>query len=194
MANSVERRKQIILGGAFGLETMASGDTASTPVFAGANTSYFLNLRCALSAFCEANPPRSVWLPSYLCSSLLDPFVKKRIPIRYYPVNSRLAVECDTWIDAVERGDLIIPIHYFGFPMAGFPAPALAQKGAIIVEDASPALFLPQQFPESSCILYSPRKFIGVPDSGVMVSRHPTGVEGMPLAPPPTAWWSDAFA
>ena len=194
MASLVERRKQLVLGGVFGLEPVTPGDTRQTVPFAGEHTSYFLNLRCALSAFCEANPPRSAWVPSYLCGSLLDPFLNRRVPIRYYPVNSRLAIENTAWIDEVESGDLVIAIHYFGFTMTGFPAAALAEKGATIVEDASQALFLPQQFTESSGILYSPRKFIGVPDGGVLVSRDPTGVDAMSLAPPPSAWWRDAFA
>lgn len=194
MASLVERRKQLVLGGVFGLEPVTPGDTRPAAPFTGEHICYFLNLRCALSAFCEANPPKSAWIPSYLCGSLLDPFLHRQVPIRYYPVNSRLAVECTAWIDDVESGDLVIAIHYFGFTMTGFPAQDLAKKGAVILEDASQALFLPQQFVESSGILYSPRKFIGVPDGGVLVSRDPTGVEAISLAPPPSAWWRDAFA
>ncbi len=171
----------------FGLEAGTGVETP--PPFSYANASYFLNLRCALSVFCEVNPPKSVWLPAYLCGSLLDPFVSRRIPIRYYGVDANLAVEADGWVDGIEQGDLAVPIHYFGFPMQGFPAALVASRGAMVVEDASQALFLPQQFPQSACILYSPRKFIGVPDGGIMVSRGVTGTEAVSLAAPPQDWW-----
>jgi dTDP-4-amino-4,6-dideoxygalactose transaminase len=183
-----------VLGGVFGLESVMPREAPVSPPFSDANTSYFLNLRCALSVFCDVNRPKSVWLPAHLCGDLLDPFVSKHIPIRYYGVDANLAVEADGWVDRIEQGDLVVPIHYFGFPMAGFPAARAASRGATIVEDASQALFLPQQFPQSSCIVYSPRKFMGVPDGGIMVSRRVTGTETVSLAAPPQRWWRGAFA
>ena len=55
----------------------------------------------------------------------------------------------------------MIAIHYFGFPNRSFPAERVTSRGGILVEDASQALFLPQQFPESACILYSPAQISG---------------------------------
>jgi dTDP-4-amino-4,6-dideoxygalactose transaminase len=89
---------------------------------------------------------------------------------------------------------LVLVIHYFGFPHRAFPAAQVKERGAFIVEDASQSLFLPQVFPESSCILYSPRKFLGVPDGGVLVSQGDLGLEPMLLAAPPRAWWKLAVA
>jgi hypothetical protein len=75
---------QRVMGGLFGLETvgLTNGDQPSP--FAGSHVSYFLSARCALYAVCQSVKPRLVWLPSYLCSAILDPFRSLEIPVRYY--------------------------------------------------------------------------------------------------------------
>lgn len=90
--------------------------------------------------------------------------------------------------------DLVVVIHYFGFANRDFPAAEVSSKGALLVEDASQALFLPQQFSQSACVVYSPRKFLAVPESGIMVSKGNTGTETVALAAPPYAWWKSAIA
>jgi hypothetical protein len=70
----------------------------------------------------------------------------------------------------------------------------LSRRGAVIIEDASQGLFLKQQYPESVGIVYSPRKFLGVPDGGVMTSSRMDALGSQLLEPPPTAWWTSALA
>jgi hypothetical protein len=185
-----------IIGGVFGFEIPALSNHGMPLPFAGTHdhVQYFLNLRCALKVFCDAKHPRSVWLPSYLCEALLHPFTHNQIPIHYYPVDSKLEAPDSKWIEGLQPGDLVIVIHYFGFANSGFPTAQVASKGALLVEDASQALFLPQQFNESACIIYSPRKFLGVPEMGIMASRSDTGTEAVVLAAPPSDWWKLAIA
>jgi hypothetical protein len=183
-----------VLGGVFALACPDIGSGSISPPFANANVQYFLNFRCALKVLCDVVRPRAAWLPSYLCGSLLEPLVHNHVPIRFYAVDSSLKLETFAWTDEIRADDLVIVIHYFGFPNREFPASEVKQRGAILVEDASQALFLQQQFPESICILYSPRKFLGVPDSGVMVSARSTGTETALLQEPPNEWWRLAVA
>ena len=180
-----------ILGGAFGLETPVS---PSPPPFSAANAQYFLNVRCALQALAQVLRPRSAWLPSYLCPALLEPFQSSGVEARYYSVDEHLRVAGCAWLKDVRPGDFVIVIHYFGVPHSSFPAGAAKRSGACIIEDSSQALFLPQQFKESLCVLYSPRKFLGVPDGGVMASKGETGTESLALQPPPGRWWNSALA
>jgi dTDP-4-amino-4,6-dideoxygalactose transaminase len=125
---------------------------------------------------------------------MLAPFLQSSAPIRFYPVDGHLQVSETSWIEEIRAGDMVVVIHYFGFPNHSFPAALVKLKGAILVEDASQALFLAQQFRESTCILYSPRKFLGVPDGGIMVSSTETAAESAPLEQPPQAWWTEAVA
>lgn len=181
-----------VLGGVFGLESPAESNELVEPPFLGPNVQYFLSARCALAALIAARRPKSAWLPSYLCGAVLTPFVQSGVATHFYDVGNELRASESDWIDAVQPGDLVLVIHYFGFPHSRFPAEQLVNRGALLVEDASQAVFLRQQFPHSACILYSPRKFLGVPDSGVMVSEGETGTESIDLEAPPTAWWKSA--
>lgn len=180
-----------ILGGAFGMETPVS---PSRPPFSAANARYFLNVRCALLALARVLRPRSAWLPSYLCPALLEPFQSAGVEARFYGVDEHLRVSGRAWLNDVRSGDFVIVIHYFGVPHSGFPAGAAKRSGAFVIEDSSQALFLPQQFDESLCVLYSPRKFLGVPDGGLMASKGETGTESLALEPPPSEWWNSALA
>jgi hypothetical protein len=89
---------------------------------------------------------------------------------------------------------VVLVIHYFGFANTTFPADQLKLRGAVIIEDASQGLFVKQQYPESICIVYSPRKFFGVPDGGVLATSRMDAIRRQPLEPPPTEWWKAAFA
>lgn len=175
------------------METPALAGISEAP-FAGQNMQYFLSARCALLALCKARRPRVAWLPSYLCGSLQTPFLQSGVAIRYYGIDQHLQVAETSWIGEVRAGDLVLVIHYFGVPHRNFPIDWVKARGALLVEDASQALFLPQQFPESTCILYSPRKFLGVPDSGILVSHGETGIESSLLQEPPRNWWRAAVA
>ncbi len=189
MGNGPESR---ILGGVFGLESPCEGGESSRPPFLGRNTQYFLSVRCALIALIEARKPRSAWLPAYLCGTILTPFLQSKVAIRFYEIDDSLDVAETSWINQIQPGDLVLAIHYFGFPNPSFPSDQVTSRGAFLIEDASQALFLGQQFPESTCILYSPRKFLGVPDAGVMVSEGETGTESAELTAPPLEWWRSA--
>lgn len=158
------------------------------------NAQYFLSVRCALRALVHALRPRSAWLPSYLCPALLEPFRSSGVEVRFYGVDEHLRVASCGWLKEVRRGDFVIVVHYFGVPHSSFPAEAAKRRGGYVIEDSSQALFLPQQFEESMCVLYSPRKFLGVPDGGVLASKGEIGTESLALEPPPSEWWTAALA
>lgn len=183
-----------VIGGLFGLEpvSLTKGDQPSP--FAGSFVDYFLSARCAFYAVCQSVKPRIAWLPSYLCSAVLDPFRSLGIPVRYYDAGPNLRSGRHGWIADVHPGDLVLVIHYFGFANTTLPADQLKLRGAVIIEDASQGLFIKQQYPESICIVYSPRKFFGVPDGGVLATSRMDAIRRQPLEPPPTEWWKAAFA
>lgn len=183
-----------IIGGLFGLEPPFMAKDKQTPPFAGASISYFLNARCAVYTVCQSLKPRIVWLPSYLCGAILDPIRSLNVPIRYYNAGPNFQPDTANWIGDVRPRDLVLLIHYFGFPNTTFPADLLKRRGAVIIEDASQGLFVKQQYPESVCIVYSPRKFLGVPDGGLLTSECVNTLDLGILESPPTEWWRRALA
>lgn len=102
--------------------------------------------------------------------------------------------QAEDWVTEVEPMDVVLVIHYFGFSNFTLPAAKLAFRGAVIIEDASQALFVRKHYQESLSIIYSPRKFLGVPDGGVLATLGRHRVHDQSLESPPTEWWKDALA
>jgi hypothetical protein len=186
--------RQGVIGGLFGLEVRSTpGSTEGSP-FSSSRLGYFLSARCAIHRICCYLKPKMVWLPSYLCSAVIEPFSKLGVSVRYYHAGPRFKKSPIDWVQEVESGDLVLVIHYFGFPNESLPADQLNRRGGVIVEDASQALFAKQQYPDSFCIVFSPRKFFGVPDGGVLATSHLNLLDVQTLEPPPTDWWMNACA
>ena len=181
------------IGGTFALESTSLQIHNKEQFFLGSRSSYFLSARCATYALCSSIAPRTAWLPSYLCAAILEPFRKLGIMVRYYENGPNLGNRDDCWTEDVSQGDLVLVIHYFGFPNTTLPANELRRRGAVVLEDAVQSLFLKPQYPESIGIIYSPRKFFGVPDGGVAVSAEEV-FRRNELEAPPQDWWSEAFA
>ena len=185
------RRK--LIGGMFGLEPVSANEEGRNSPFTGGCVAYFLNGRCALYAICQLLKPKMAWLPSYLCRAVLDPFRRLGVKIQYYDARPNYENRNNDWITEVHSGDLVVTIHYFGFANATFPAKAVKERGAVIIEDASQGLFVKQQYSESFCIFYSARKFLGVPDGGPARTPSPGLVEWQSLDVPPIEWWRGAL-
>jgi hypothetical protein len=181
------------IGGTFGLESKHSQVDIKELWSVGTGLTYFLNARCAIYALCQSIAPRTAWLPSYLCAAILEPFRKLRIPVRFYNDGPNFENTDSRWTGDIRQGDLVLLIHYFGFPNKTVPTTELISRGAVILEDAAQSLFVKQQYPNSVGIVYSPRKFFGVPDGGLAVSIRDVFRRNA-LQPPPENWWKDALA
>jgi hypothetical protein len=186
-----------IIGGMFGLESGEQpGDVATTA------RSTFLTLprielasaRAAFGLLADFLRPKTVWLPSYLCGVILRSLSEPDARIRYYAVDDRLRFVDDRWLDSIEQGDMTVFIDYFGFNLWSELGREARRRGAWVVEDACQAM-LNDQFCESAhYVVFSPRKFIGVPDGGILAARNGAELPGRPLSAPPAKWWLDAFA
>lgn len=146
----------------------------------------FVNARSAFRFLLDQRQSRRVWLPQYTCDALADAAANREI--RYYPVTTSLEPETGTWQAEVEREDVVVAIDYFGFRRWTDALQPVVARGAVVVEDASQALFIDAS-PHAACIFYSPRKFVGVPDGGILAGTKLSA----PPEPPPAAWWSKAF-
>lgn len=182
-----------VLGGVFGLEAADNVARRIAPPFAGRLVTYLLNARCALFVVCQKLRPKTVWLPSYMCGALLDPFRALGLDVRYYDSQPDSLDCAATWVGQVRATDVVVVIHYFGFPNLTLPSAELASRGAVIIEDASQAFFAGPQYGASRFVVYSPRKFFGVPDGGVLVSVREDDVPNSPLSPPPEEWFERAL-
>jgi len=182
-----------VIGGVFGLGE-ARTVLATPPPFMSERALALVNARSGFWLVVERLAPRQVWLPSYVCGVLIDVLADSQAQVRFYAVDQQLRVADWAWVSEVQARDVVVLIDYFGFACAGEYIAPLQARGACVLEDASQALLSTFDRSEADFVLFSPRKFVGVPDGGVL---H-IGASALPwpdrLDAPPADWWLKAFA
>lgn len=184
------KRKFPIVGSLFGLDRPSS--SPSPPPFIQPHSQLLVNARSAISLVVATLEPRQVWLPSYLCGAIVEGLAGYRARWRFYEVGIDLKVSSRAWLSEVEPGDLVLLVDYFGFPTDALWARMAKARKAWVLEDACQALLSRRTLAQADYLLYSPRKFVGVADGGVLTARgaapRPTAV----LDPSPPEWWRQA--
>ena len=181
-----------ILGGMFGLEE-TQGDHPANAAFLAQPSEFFVNARSAIFRVVEKLSPRRVWLPSFLCGSILEAVVAANAASCFYEIDDNLKVASLAWIEDVGEGDIVLLIDYFGFPFDRTLLPRIKDKGAWALEDACQALLSQGVGEGSDFVVFSPRKFVGVPDGGVLRCSVELDL-AQPFSRPAPAWWLKALS
>lgn len=182
-----------IIGGMFGLGEI-SNPNRSMPSFLRGNPVLLANARSGIAFLIELLSPAHVWMPSYLCGIMVEAVDKRRTAVKFYEVNYDLSLPSLSWLDSVERNDLVVLVDYFGFPSDSQCINRARERGARVLEDACQALLSEGVGRLSDFTLFSPRKFLGVPDGGILICNHEITYDNSKMAPPPPAWWLKAFS
>ncbi|OCC14661.1 Perosamine synthase [Dissulfuribacter thermophilus] len=116
--------------------------------------------------------PETAHIPGYCCRSVLTPFKKLGIKIKFYDVGKHLEPIINK--NVLKEGDLFFIIHYFGIPQPLSSIKLLCdQLGLILIEDCAHALPDPETRRPMGCTgvfsIYSLRKQLPVPDGGILV-------------------------
>jgi dTDP-4-amino-4,6-dideoxygalactose transaminase len=181
-----------VIGGVFGLAAPLN-PAGVAPVFLKGNSVLLANARSGLWLLIQHLAPLHIWLPSYGCDALLGAIDQRRSRVRFYAVDERLAIPSLAWTDDIQRGDLVVLIDYFGFPCCADCVVASKSRGAWVVEDACQALLSARVGDAADFVLFSPRKFLGVPDGGILRCAASIASDSIRLSDPPMAWWLEAF-
>jgi len=180
------------IGGMFGLEE-ALNKKGCPPPFLKDRAIFMVNARSCISVLIELLSPTNIWMPSYLCDSMLEAIDKSTDYMKFYEVDYDLAVPSLEWLNDVQKGDLIVIIDYFGFLFDSAIAIRAKEKGAWVLEDAAQALLSMDLGKFSDFTVYSPRKFLGVPDGGILISNCNVDLGDLNLKIPPEEWWLKAL-
>jgi hypothetical protein len=132
------------------------------------HTAAFSSARSAMAALLRQRQPKRLWLPAYVCQTVLDGAAGW--PVDWYAVDGALRIVPP----ALEPGDAVLVINYFGRP-ARFEAPG----DVLVIEDRAQALD-PGAPAFGDVVLYSPRKLLGVGDGGLLASNQPLPQPGEP--------------
>lgn len=170
-----------------------SSPNHQSPPFLNGESMFLANARSCIALLVKLlNPPR-VWIPSYLCSVVIRS-VERVAAVKFYEVNYDLAFPSLEWLDTVQPNDLVVLVDYFGFPCDRLCIKGAKEQGAWVLEDACQALLSKDVGRFSDFVVYSPVKFMGVPDGGILSCNREVGCDTVRLENPPVAWWLKAFS
>lgn len=136
------------------------------------DTARFQSARSAFLALVRAGRPARVWIPRFICDAMLAPLVQEGIECIWYDVDDRLAVAESASIGV---HDWLLYVNYFGVCDANVAELIRRFAPDQVVLDYSQAFFSPPRM-EAVATIYSPRKFFGVPDGGLLASRIPVSL------------------
>ncbi|MGF6752783.1 hypothetical protein [Paraburkholderia sp. GAS42] len=152
------------IGGYFGLELPAAHGELLPDAMC------FQSSRAAFLALLRAHRPTAVWMPWYVCDSMLEPVRTAGIPIRRYEIDDRFRVVSAS----PTANEWLLYVNYFGLCANNVDDVLHRFSAEQVIIDNSQAFFAGPE----ACLatLYSPRKFFGVPDGGYLVTKLPVPI------------------
>ena len=147
---------QIPIGGYFELER-CPGDMDLNPFYC------FQSARGAFYAFLAHVNPNKVWMPRHLCDSMIEVAIAIGVPIGWYDLNQDFSVK---EFPALKEDEYFVYVNYFGVCQKSVDN-VLAKYGSdrVLIDNCQAFFAKPI---EGTHALYSPRKFFGVPDGGLL--------------------------
>jgi hypothetical protein len=126
----------------------------------------FQSARAALYALLDHVRPQRVWLPAYICDAMLSPLLTLGIEPKFYRLTDDLGVEDSV---SLQTEDLLLYVNYFGLNSTHEQALIRRFPFQQLIFDRSQAFFSASE--EALACIYSPRKFFGVADGGLMLTQ-----------------------
>jgi len=151
---------------------------------------------------CGIPSPR-IWFPDYFCEGALHHLRARGIALEFYPITETLEPD---WAQCIRLAatvppDLFVLTHYFGTANAADAARQFCDaQGCLLLEDAVHVLFPVGPIgTKGDFVTYSPRKFLGLPDGGLLLVHGESlahtareAVRTLPPHRPATLAWSIA--
>ena len=187
--------KEDIIGGMFGLELFAQEEffiTDHEPAFLADPHLLLATARSAIALLARNLRPKTVWLPSYLCGVVVDAFPSPLMNVRFYAIDQNLGIAEEGWLSEIQTNDLVLFIDYFGFQHWADWGAEARDRGAWVVQDAAQALLSEHLNNHSHYIVFSPRKFVGVPEGGILLASNGSELPKVNLTYAPAQWWMEA--
>ena len=129
----------------------------------------YQSARAAFLALLRQSPNvKRVFMPYYICDAMLALVKAAGKDICFYGLDERLAVNSQVTLGA---GDLLLYVNYFGICTKQCEELLQRFDPAQIVLDCSQAFYARLQ--DCYATIYSPRKFFGIPDGGLLATASP---------------------
>jgi hypothetical protein len=145
------------LGGYFGLDLPDNGDAFPAAI-------KFQSGRAALRAVLERANIGRVLLPAYICGSVIQTVIDAGAAVETYRLDDSLYPKD---MPALGKKSAVLYVNYFGLCGANIGRLLEDIPREQLIIDNSQALFTPPS--NALATVYSLRKFVGVPDGGLLV-------------------------
>ena len=130
----------------------------------GEKSYQFQSARAALYAYLNTAKIKTLYVPNYICDSIFPALESLTVGVKFYSVNEQLLpVSCPKRIN--KSDSRILLVNYFGLLNEQIKTLTAIDPELFIV-DNSQALFC--EHIEGTTSIYSPRKFLGIPDGGFL--------------------------
>lgn len=127
----------------------------------------YQSARAAFFALLQQIPDiKRVWAPTYICDSMLAPIYAAGKELAFYSINEKFRINEPIKLD---RDDLLLYVNYFGVCGENVGEILKRYSPDQVVIDCSQAFYSGPY--DCLASIYSPRKFFGVPDGGLLVTR-----------------------
>lgn len=153
------------IGGYFSLELKGSGNHYY-PGMLRLNTG-----RNCFEYILLANKTKHIYLPKYTGEVLLEPVKKLNIAHSFYSINENFEIIDDL---ELKKNELLLYINYFGLKDKYCSELSDKYKNKLVL-DYSQSFYAPPQ--KLSHTFYSPRKFFGLPDGGLLNTNTKLDIE-----------------
>ena len=151
--------KAAVIGGFFGLDIPAKG---LMPRWL-ADSLRMNSARAALEFYLKSVGARRVWVAQFSCPVVFSAIRASGAEILFYELDANLSPPTNL---ELSDDDWLVVVNYFGV-CGEVVANAVARWGpARVIVDSAQALF--SQPCEGAATIYSPRKFFGLPDGGLL--------------------------
>jgi hypothetical protein len=127
----------------------------------------FHSARAAFLALIRTAKPKRVWMPHYLCDSMFLPLRAAGVRVERYSLNERFEVNVEP---DMREGDWLYYVNYFG--LCERQASLIMSRfgpSRVVIDNCQAFFSAPQP---CAATIYSPRKFFGVPDGGLLISAR----------------------
>lgn len=126
------------------------------------------------------NSTSNIWIPNYFCDEPLSLLRADKPNFYFYPIKDNLTPDWEKCYEKASKSkiSIFILVHYFGKPSEGKNARDFCDKNECILVEDSAHVFLPSEEIGNygDFTLYSPHKFLPIPDGSILVQNSKTNM------------------
>lgn len=122
---------------------------------------FFESARACLYALLVMVKPAKIYIPNYICDAVTQAIMLAEIPVEKYAIGGDFKVLAPL---ELARNEVILLVNYFGLTAETLLEQMKCYPKDQVILDCSQAYFY--EAPDCLAAIYSPRKFLPVPDGG----------------------------